>query len=359
MKVLHVIASLRASHGGPSRSVASLAGALADRGVACSILHWDPSATEPEEVAMAMKKGVTIDRVPSWSNCDVVHLHGLWSFGLHRLEAQALARQIQVVISPRGMLEPWARRHHRWRKEAAWRLYQKRDLERARVLHATSEQERDSFAELGFSKTVVVPNGAEIPAQTARFESPRRIVFLSRIHPKKGLVLLVDAAARIALDLRRSQWSIVIAGPDEGGHAAEVRRAIAQRGVSDLFAFAGEVDGEPKRALLRSAHLFILPSYSENFGIVVAEALAAGVPVITTTGTPWRQLEEHRCGWWVAPDAGAIAGALRSAIGLQPEELRAMGLRGRELVSSGYSWAMAAQRFVSVYNGLLGGSRVG
>lgn len=362
-KVLHVVGSLASAHGGPSRSVPSLAAALVARGVACSIVHKADGAPAPREVAAAVDRGVEIFAVANareavdlvTGNADIVHLHGLWSTLLHSVAGAAFRGKLPVVVSPRGMLEPWARHHHRIRKTVAWSLFQRRDLQRSTLLHATSDQEEQTIRALGFSRVAVVPNGTDLPPSTASFAGDRRIVFLSRLHEKKGLTMLVEAAARNRDELRLRGWAIVIAGSDEGGHAAVIRRQIAGLAVGDLVTVASEVDGDEKWNLLRSAHVFILPSHSENFGLVIAEALGTGVPVITTTATPWRQIEETRCGWWVPPTVDAIAGALRTAIRTPRTELQAMGLRGRALIAAEYSWDSAAARFESVYNGVLVG----
>jgi glycosyltransferase involved in cell wall biosynthesis len=133
----------------------------------------------------------------------------------------------------------------------------------------------------------------------------------------------------------------------------KIRREVSRRSVDDLFIYTGPVDGDEKQRLFESAHVFVLPSYSENFGIVNAEALAAGLPVITTTATPWREIEEEGCGWWIDPNADALTQALRVATEANPDDLRRMGVRGRHLIQSRYSWASAAEHFEHVYNDLV------
>ena len=127
-------------------------------------------------------------------------------------------------------------------------------------------------------------------------------------------------------------WRVLIAGPDEGGHEAEIKAAVNDAGLSNVFQFIGAVDDERKWNLYRDADIYVLPSYSENFGVTVAEALGSGVPVITTTATPWQELETHRCGWWVEAGVEPLAEALTNAIGTSSEHLMEMGLRGRRLV---------------------------
>jgi len=173
---------------------------------------------------------------------------------------------------------------------------------------------------------------------------------LSRIHPVKGLLDLVEAWHAV----RPHGWRMVIAGGDENGHLDEVRTEIGKRKLEHEFTFVGEVRDEAKWDLYRSADLFVLPTKSENFGIVIAEALAAGTPVITTKGTPWEELQTHRCGWWVEPNAGAVAGALRQACNLSDKERQVMGDRGRKLIEDKYTWPAAAKQMLAVYQWMLG-----
>jgi glycosyltransferase involved in cell wall biosynthesis len=186
-------------------------------------------------------------------------------------------------------------------------------------------------------------------------------LFLGRIHPIKGLVNLVQAWAAVIRNpefgIRNSgKWRVVIAGGDESGHLAEVKAEIRRLKVDSDFEFAGQVEGGAKWDLYRSADLFVLPSHSENFGIVIAEALACGVPVIASRGTPWAELETHRCGWWVDNRPEILAAALRDAMGRTDAERREMGRRGEKLVEINYTWPAAARKMLAVYQWMLGTS---
>ena len=190
----------------------------------------------------------------------------------------------------------------------------------------------------------------------------RTVLFLSRIHPKKGLLDLVRAWAAIQNSKfkiqnsesgGRPRWRVVVAGGDEGGHLQELKAEIGKLNLGDVFEFIGPVEGAAKWELYRQADLFVLPSHSENFGIVVAEALACGVPVIASRGTPWEDLVTHRCGWWPAIGSEPLAAALREALSRTDEERRAMGARGRELVQAKYGWPGAAEQMQAVYQWML------
>ncbi len=287
----------------------------------------------------------------------LLHVSGLWDAASLAGSLVVGKRRVPHVVSPRGMLEPWALRAKSLKKKVALLLWQRRLLAGAALIHATSRQECESIRAAGFRNPVcVIPNGIEVPAAPVpastprRAGDPRRCVFLSRIHPKKGLPLLVKAWSQV----RPVGWTLEIAGnTEDAGHEAEVRRLVASLG-SDSIRFVGEQRGPRKWEFLRQADLFVLPSYSENFGIVVAEALACGVPVITTTGTPWSVLAEHGMGWWVAPSESALAAALAVAVSESPDALAARGRRGREHALAAFGWDQLGRRMAAGYDWAVG-----
>jgi glycosyltransferase involved in cell wall biosynthesis len=287
-----------------------------------------------------------------------VHSHGLWHPVNHWAARAARAWGVPLVVHPRGMLEPWALEQKRMKKRIALALFQQRDLDRAQALVATSEMEFENLRAFGLRQPIaVIPNGVELPEPGAgdaprgrgSEERTRNALFLSRVHPKKGVLELVRAWAEV----QPEGWRLRIAGPDEDGHWSEVARLIAELGLGDVVDYLGPVDGAAKAAAYREADLFVLPSFSENFGVVIAEALAYGVPVITTRATPWAELETHHCGWWIDTGVEALAGALRQATSLSVDPRRAMGERGRAYVER-YDWEHIATQTVTLYRWLLG-----
>jgi glycosyltransferase involved in cell wall biosynthesis len=219
-----------------------------------------------------------------------------------------------------------------------------------------------SIRAAGFSNPVaLIPNGVEIPPDDDTSSAEQRYaeksrtgirtaLFLSRIHPKKGLLNLVEAWRM----LNPAGWQLMIVGPDEVGHLAEVRRAVQAAGLDSQILFPGEAWGNERWRYYREADLFVLPTFSENFGIVVTEALACRVPVITTKGAPWEELNTHRCGWWIDIGVEPLVQALREALGLSDLERQEMGIRGRTLVDARYLWPQIAKDMCSVYQWLLG-----
>jgi glycosyltransferase involved in cell wall biosynthesis len=282
----------------------------------------------------------------------LIHLHGIWPPLLVVGALFARIKGIPLVISPHGCLEPWALDYKKKKKLLALKTYQGYVLRSASMFVATADQELKSIRNLGYRQPVaVIPNGVDVslPAKTEVLAELKTILFLSRLHPKKGLLDLVEAWVLV----RQPGWRIVIAGADEGGYREVVEALINKKGLKPDFEFTGFVDGERKQSCFDTATLFILPTYSENFGIAIAEALANELPVITTTGAPWHDLVEHQCGWWIAPGVLGVAEALKSAMACSPEELRAMGRRGRELVINKYSWSQIGSKGLEVSDWLL------
>ena len=294
----------------------------------------------------------------------VVHQHSLWN-GLSRIPPMLRAMHgVPAVITPHGTLEKWALRKSRWKKKIAMALYESSNLRECSCLHACSEQEIAGFRDFGLTNPIaVIPNGISYDwlQSTGRAEDFRKrfdlppgkriMLFLSRITPVKGLPMFMEAVklAQHSLD----DWIIVIAGSDEFDHKKEVQEKIEQLHLAKKVYFVGLLFDQVKRDAFEAAELFLLPSKRENYGIVVAEALGAGVPVLTTKGAPWEILLTHQCGWWADVSPVAIAEALKDALNSAPDDLRRMGQRGKNLVASSHTWPASARMTIELYEWLL------
>lgn len=371
---LHLAARAGVAHGGTELAALRYAQSIARAGCVVTLLARQfPGESDRESLEVV---GLELKAAPVRNNfflelfdqyrfikkfCEqgqisLIHLHGMWSPILAIGALVARRARIPLVISPHGCLEPWTLGYKHRKKALALRTYQGASLRSASLFVATANQEATSIRRLGLRQPVaIIPNGVDISALPRRNlpGEVKTILFLSRIHPVKGLLDLVEAWAAV----RQPGWRIVIAGSDEQGHRAEVESLIRAKGLESEFVFTGYVAGERKQACLDDAVLFVLPTYSENFGIAIAEALAAELPVITTTGAPWRELVEYRCGWWVEPGVQGVSNALLEAIESDPVELRQMGKRGRQLVIEKYSWPKIGSMALEVSEWLLDPSR--
>ncbi|MGH9348011.1 MAG: glycosyltransferase, partial [Vicinamibacterales bacterium] len=278
-----------------------------------------------------------------------LHVHGLWNRVVWAAAREAARAGVPYVLSPRGMLEPAARAHRRWRKRAGWALYDRRVVHGASLLHATSETERETLLALGTGAPVAcIPNGIDLgPPRRAVAGGSPLVLFIGRVHPIKRLDLLIDAFASVRA--RCPDARLVIAGPDD---PASRRRLTARAGRhAGAVAWTGPVDAAGRQSLLARASTLVMCSDSESFGMSVLEAMAAGVPVVVTRTCPWADVERHQAGCWVEQSVPAIADAILRLVE-DPRQAQAMGNRGRTLAASRYEWngiaAAVAARYLAL-----------
>ena len=279
---------------------------------------------------------------------DIVDVQGIWTYPSLANLRHARRTGTPYLVTPRGMLDPWARRNSAWKKKIAGTLFEQAHLKGACALRATAEMEAQYFRDMGLTNPIaVVPNGLTLPDLAPRSDRDlRSILFLSRIHPKKGVDFLLQAWATLQAEF--PGWEIVIAGIDENGHEADLKALTRNLGLSRVR-FVGEAHGDAKQKLYRDADLFVLPTHAENFGLVVAEALAQETPVITTRNAPWQGLESEACGWWIDLDQGLLTDTLRQALSRPAQDLAAMGRRGRAWVQRDFAMAQVAEKMREVY----------
>ncbi|PEN06513.1 hypothetical protein CRI93_09530 [Longimonas halophila] len=370
MTVAHTVASLDPDAGGPSRTVSALCEALGEHSTSVELVTTDAGGKGQAMTPSAEAAQTTfVPSHPLWTRvrqfytatrarihqtgAELVHDHGVWLLTNAASYYAAQAQGVPYVLTPRGMLEPWALNHNAWKKNLVWYAYQHRILKGAALLHATAPAEATHLRALGLDAPIVVaPNGVTVPQQWKQKSDSgtmRQALFLSRVHPKKGLLNLMEAWA--AVD--PPDWELVIAGPDENDHQSEVEARAVELGITDQVSFPGSIPDAEKWALYRASDLFVLPTFSENFGVVVAEALASGIPAITTTGAPWSVLEERDCGWWIETGVDPLVEALREATTCSDAERLAMGRYGRELVKERFAWPAIAQTLAGAYRWLL------
>lgn len=367
MRVMHVLPGLAEEASGPSYSVVQLCRAQQETGVEVSLSAVDhgpltapppflrvfPFGRGPRRLAPSPTLRNHLMAEARSGRLDLLHNHSLWTLPNVYPGEVARATGVPLVISPRGTMSSWAMQSGSLLKRVVWPLLQRPALTVARAFHATAEAEAEDIRRLGFRQPIaVIPNGIDLPTLRRRQAAPMKtLLFLGRIHPKKGVEFLLDAWEAVHRDF--PTWHLRIVGPDNIGHLAEMQARAARLRLSRLE-FAGPLYGEAKWQAYRDADLFVLPSHSENFGMSVAESLAAGTPAIVTTGAPWRGLVEHRAGWWIPIGTAPLADALREALALPDEELADMGLRGRSWMERSFSWRHIGELSRDTYAWLLG-----
>jgi glycosyltransferase involved in cell wall biosynthesis len=375
LRSVHVIAGLDPAHGGPSYTVPRLCRALAAAGEEARLLSVGVDGRD-----VTSYDGGSRCFPPDWANVpfarelrcssglvralrelapkvDVVHDHGLWLMPNVEAGRAALLAHKPFIVAPRGMLSSTALAFSRLKKRVVWAMLQGDLVRRASCIHATSEQEHDEIRDFGLQNPIaIIPNGIDIPELDGHSTNAGRIVLsLGRIHPKKGLDRLVRAWAQ--LEIAHPEWRLRIVGPDELGHAKELA-ALAAKLKTRRVSIEGPVAGAAKAAAYRDADLFVLPTLNENFAITVAEALAAGTPVIATKGAPWHGLERERCGWWIDHGVEPLVATLAKAMATRREALQAMGVKGRAWMKRDFSWDSVALDMLNVYRWLSLGEEV-
>ncbi|MCQ2367446.1 MAG: glycosyltransferase [Kiritimatiellae bacterium] len=352
MKILHVITGMKKA-AGTSVFAGEVTNELVAQGHEVAIAVADPKCDDcykldPRVRLIGFGEVVVADY-------DIVHIHALWSPILSRIARTARKAGVKVVWSPHGMLTPWALKNKWWKKLLGLVLYQYWALRNADLIHVTAQSEVEDVRRLGLKNEVVVaPLGVRV-SRVERIErvekKEKTLLFVSRVQRKKGLPNLLDAWARLPEELK-NDWTIRIVGPDQDNHTAELKELCEKLKikVEVEVQFVGPKYDEELDWEYRNSDLFVLPTHSENFGSVVIEALARGVPVICTKEAPWEELETHKCGWWIDDNVDALEAALRDGLSrVERGEHVEMGKKGLELVKSKYDWKVIGKTIADAY----------
>ncbi len=387
LRVLHIIPSLGPVHGGPSQAIVAMVQALRQAGVEAEIATTNDNG--PGLLSVPLHQRIQYQGVPVWffprlsstlgavrgfifsaaltrwlwhnlKHYDVVHIHALFCYPATAAMTMARLQAVPYVVRPLGMLCHWSLQQSARRKQVYLRLIERSNLNHSRLLHLTSPQEQAETAALGLAPPgVVIPHGLSLPAPLPQAPQQLRqqlgigdsvpvILFLSRLHPKKGLDLLIEALAQ----LQSQPFALVIAGEGTPDYQASLRQLVRDRGLGDRTHFVGFVEGERKALLLQGADLFALTSHSENFGIAVLEAMAAGLPTLVTPGVALATVIQAQ-GLGYVPDqtVAAIGQDLQLWLDQRPQA-RAMGQRARAYVAAHYSWQRVAETLITLYGQL-------
>lgn len=357
MNILHVITGLPKS-AGTSVFCCEVANGLVAAGHDVTIAVSNSNRKDHYPPDASVKLISITSLFHSTNRYDIVHIHALWSPILHKVSKWAHRNNIPVAWSPHGMITPWAMNNKWLKKHLGWWLYQRWDLARADLIHVTANSEVEDVRRMGLKNRILIaPLGVRISGSikhVERTDGKKTLLFVSRVQKKKGLINLAKAWALLPAEVRMG-WKVRIVGPDQEGHTNEVKQECERLGVVNEWEFVGPVFGDDLNMEYRRASLFVLPTHSENFGSVVIEALARGVPVITTKGTPWRELEDRKCGWWIDVGVEPLVDALKFAISIPDAELREMGERGRKFVEENYKWDVVVKSVVAGYKEVVSG----
>jgi len=368
MRLAHIVPSLEARHGGPSKAVPSLAAALAQLGHEVELLSTGPVAEVRKDGTLDVcifPRGKPAGICPSrglrarlrTQDCDCLHSHGLWLRPLHYAHKRARALGVPLVIAPRGMMSRWAWHHHHWKKRLAETFIHPGAFAAAAGWHATSAKEADDIRARGFTQPIcVAPNGVAPPdpavvaqAEThwreacpAAFTRPTAL-FYSRFHRKKRVLELIE----LWLAHAPRDWLLLMVGIPQDYGVKELSRYIHQQsGTGRIEVF----DGSNRPVPYPAASLFLLPSHSENFGLAVAEAMVHGLPVVVTDSMPWEKLNQGQTGWCVPWEN--YARTLRAVLDESQEVRRARGIAAHDWVLAEFSWGKSAEALVEFYASL-------
>ncbi|MGF1449422.1 MAG: glycosyltransferase [Opitutales bacterium] len=277
----------------------------------------------------------------------VVHAHGFYVYPNKVLGGWARRLKRALVCHPHGMFEPWILKRSRWKKRLVHWLFEDANFRHACLWRALTSKEAEQVRALGLTGEIVVaPNGIDLaPFEDAAIapasKERRRLLFLGRLHPKKGIDLLLRAASQSPAF--QAGWEIVVAGPDEGGHLAELQAVVRELRLEARVTFPGTVTGADKVSLLRSADVFALTSHSEGFSVAILESMACGVPVLGSHACNFPELARDGGGWLCEAEVASVRTSLEGALACTDEERQQRGRTGQELVRQRYTWQAVAQ----------------
>lgn len=393
MKVLHVIPSVGPVRGGPSRAVLEMVQELRSQNVDAEILTTDDNGVGRLDVplnqrvdyAIGSGKTVPIRFFPRFSppiasirefafsaplttwlwqhitDYDLVHVHALFSYVPTYAMTIARLRGVPYIQRPIGQLCHWSLQQGATKKQLYLKLIERANLQASQFLHFTSVQEQQEAQHLGLSTPgYILPHGLDLPVMIPDANQKLRqhlqieadipiILFLSRLHPKKGIENLIEALAAC----QDNQFAFVIAGNGTPEYEAAIQRKLTETGIQQRTHHVGFVEGELKNLLLQGSNLFALTSYSENFGIAVLEALAAGTPALLTEGVALATtVTQHQLGWVTPPEITAITAALRQFL-TNPALVQTIGDRARQVVQQEFTWPQVVAKLIDRYISVL------
>ena len=385
MKILFVIPALGSIYGGPSQCVLDLAQALGCQGVELDIVATTangatrlnvPTQTWIQEKFYRIQYFSYwnfIDYKFSWSltgwllqnisNYDLVHTHTLFCYPTLPAYWACQLHQIPYIMTPHGMLEPWALAYKSWKKTPYFELIEKPALQRASAIQMLASTEANNVEQLELkSPLVIIPNGIypedfqDLPNSEIFYQQfpetrhKKLILFLGRIDPKKGLDLLAIAFEKIHAQFPEAH--LVLAGPDNIDFSPTVKGYFSEVNCLEAVTFTGMLTGSLKYAALAAADIYVAPSYSEGFSVSVLEGMASGLPCVITTGCNFPEAGMEKAALVVDIDTKQITDAILWCL-INPEDVKQIGDRARKLIFNNYTWEGIAKKMENIYYGIL------
>ncbi len=392
MKVLHVIPSVASVRGGPSHAALGMVKALRKSGIDAEIATTNDNGFDLLDVPLYQR--TEYDGAPVWflprfspplkefifstaltrwlwqhiSDYDIIHTHYLFSYPSTCAGLIARCQEIPYVVSTIGQLTPWALAQSRLKKQIYTSLIERHNLNRAAAIHCTSNNEAKDVVNfevkapiftipLGVNQGTNLPNAKQQLRHTYSL-SPRTaiILLLARIHPVKRPDLLLRALNRLVT--HNNDFHLILAGSGETEYVNYLKNLVASLGLTSRISFPGFVNGTDKELLLKGSDIFVLPSFTENFGVAIAEAMAAGLPVIITPGVQIApEIAQAKAGLVVEGESDTLSEAIAKLL-TSPNLRYQLGENGKKLVSSRYSWSAISQNLASIYTAIIEGKKL-
>jgi glycosyltransferase involved in cell wall biosynthesis len=366
MRGIHIVPSIEEEASGPTYSVIRMCEALFDKNNDVTLVTLGGDVKKGikfhktyQRLNIFYRLGVSpimrreLDRMVKEEKSQYIHSHGLWMMPNIYAGWVAKKYKIPLIVSPRGALSKKAMKTgFSLIKIIFWNLFQKKSLLSAACFHATSEGEYRDIRRMGFKQPIsIISNGVDVQKKTRETKKPYKVLlFLGRIHPIKGVENLLHAWVRV--QNKFPGWKLRIAGPGDKKYVDKIA-FLSDSLMAKRVDFLGPVYGKDKWEAYKAANVYILPSFSENFGMTIAESLSAGVPVITSKDTPWSGLIEKGAGFWVDSDVTSLELCLLEVLCLTREELYKMGQHGAEWMRKDFSWGSIAVKMSETYEWIL------
>ena len=364
LRILQIASSIHTEATGPSYSVVHLSQALQDTGQDVHLYCVSPkpngtSLNNIQDFLISSLPCRSIERSPEMrkaicSFCkigDIVQTNSLWMMPMIYPGKAIIGTKCKLVVAPRGTLAAWALKRNKWKKLlSGYVLGQFQVLKQADMFYATSIKEYEEIRAQGYHQPIaVIPIGIDEHDIITKKSEPHKLLFLGRVHPVKAVDRLLIAWSKVANEFPK--WILQIVGPDCG--LGQILHNMVKDQQIPRVEFVDELNGKDKFHCYASADIYVLPSFTENFGITVAEAMSCGIPVIVSSNTPWHDVTKHKCGWVTDNSPEKLTQTLREALNTQRVELEIMGQRGKKWMIDDFSWKSIAQKTISAYKWLL------